>query len=102
MDPTQLDIEQSPHGFGFERSISDDSFSLDEDSREKTDSDAGLKHAIGRKEIEGVKRWKVAVALLILLTAAAVITSTYKFLTRAEGDQFIASVCLTVHCQILL
>lgn len=100
MDELELGIEHPPQGFGFERAFSNDSISVD-DAAAATDSDHDSKQAIGGKDAEGVmKRWKVIVAFMMLLTASTVIGSTYKFLTRAEEDQFLASVSPIYHRSI--
>jgi hypothetical protein len=48
--------------------------------------------AIGGQDSVGVSRWRAMVILMLLLTAALVITSTYMFLSREETDEFEKSV----------
>jgi hypothetical protein len=47
---------------------------------------------IGGKDSVGVSRWRAMVILMISLTAALVITTTYIFLSREETDEFEKSV----------
>jgi hypothetical protein len=77
---------------GFEMSIDNESVSVDGEEVRENESVVS-KPSIGRKETEGVLRWRFAVAVMLLITASTVIASTYKFLTRAENEEFLASVC---------
>jgi hypothetical protein len=47
---------------------------------------------IGGQDSVGVSRWRAMVILMISLTAALVITTTYIFLSREETDEFEKSV----------
>jgi hypothetical protein len=47
---------------------------------------------IGGQDSVGVSRWRAMVILMISLTAALVITTTYIFLSREERDEFEKSV----------
>jgi hypothetical protein len=74
-------------------SIDNESLYLD-DGEEATREYAGADNAFQRKETDMVLRWRLAVALMLLITATTVIASTYKFLTRAEDKEFLATVCI--------
>jgi hypothetical protein len=47
---------------------------------------------IGGQDSVGVSRWRAMVIIMISLTAALVITTTYIFLSREETDEFEKSV----------
>jgi hypothetical protein len=49
---------------------------------------------IGGQDSVGVSRWRAMVILMISLTAALVITTTYIFLSREETNEFEKSVRL--------
>jgi hypothetical protein len=52
--------------------------------------------SIAGQESVGVQRWRRMVIVMLLLTAALVITSTYLFLSREETDEFEKSVSLSM------
>jgi hypothetical protein len=51
---------------------------------------------IAVEESVGVARWRRMVNVMLLLTSALVITSTYMFLSREEADEFEKSVSLSL------
>jgi hypothetical protein len=80
---------------------SDDVESPDDSSTYK-DSDKGehndtqQQDDIAGQDSVGVSRWRRMVVLMLLLTAALVITSTYLFLSREETNEFEKSVSFSM------
>jgi hypothetical protein len=83
------DIESSP----------DSSSTKDTDTGEQVNDKSKEQDEIGGQESVGVSRWRRMVILMLLLTAALVITSTYMFLSREETDEFEKSVSLMLGVQ---
>jgi hypothetical protein len=88
---------------------SEDDFDSDDvespDTSSTKDSDTGVEQDYGKsteqddiaaQESVGVSRWRRMVCLMLLLTAALVITSTYMFLSREETDEFEKSVSFSM------
>jgi hypothetical protein len=78
---------------------------LDEESLDDKDTETGSvsedqaasgkeaeRDEIAAKESINISRWRGMVIMMLLLTAASVITSTYIFLSREEQDEFEKSV----------
>jgi hypothetical protein len=81
---------------------SDDGESPDDSSTNFKDSDKGehndtqQQDDIAGQDSVGVSRWRRMVVLMLLLTAALVITSTYLFLSREETNEFEKSVSFSM------
>lgn len=54
--------------------------------------DQQVGNGIGGQDSVGVSRWRTMVIIMLSLTAASVITSTYMFLSREVTDEFEKSV----------
>jgi hypothetical protein len=83
----EIELERTTRNSGVEMSISNGSYLVDNDDASQSQT------TIAGKETDGVLRWRFAVAIMLLITASTVITTTYKFLTRAEDDEFLSGVC---------
>jgi hypothetical protein len=74
------------------------------DTSSTKDSDTGghehgksiKQEEIAAEESVGVARWRRMVNVMLMATAALVITSTYMFLSREEADEFEKSVSLSM------
>lgn len=59
------------------------------------DKDAEERRLIEKNDSVEVSRWKMMVIVMLFLTAALVITSTYLFLSSEEKDEFEKSVSVS-------
>jgi hypothetical protein len=78
-----------------ESSTTSDSFARSDSRGEPLDIEAAQQRQqvdIGGQDSVGVSRWRAMVILMISLTAALVITTTYIFLSREETNEFEKSV----------
>lgn len=64
----------------------------DSETGDMDDGKSTKQDDIAGQESVGVSRWRRMVMLMLFLTAALVITSTYLFLSREETDEFEKSV----------
>jgi hypothetical protein len=95
-DDKSFEIHSDDDSSSDESSTGSDSFAGSDPSGEPTiDIEAAQQQErvdIGGQYSVGVSRWRAMVILMISLTAALVITTTYIFLSRQETDEFEKSV----------
>jgi hypothetical protein len=91
-------LEDTSEDHSDEEEANDDVEALDTSSTKDSDT-GGHEHGenikqeeIAAEESVGVARWRRMVNVMLMATAALVITSTYMFLSREEADEFEKSV----------
>jgi len=71
--------------------------SSDGSSRSSNGGQDGDQPNLAKKENTDVSRWRYAVVTMLFITSAVVLAFTYNFMSRAEEEEFNASVRLPVN-----
>ena len=80
-----IEMEYGDHGM--RNDSSDESVSLDTVAEQEQ-----AKSDLAKQENADVSKWRYAVAIMLAVTSGVVLAFTYSFMSRAEEDEFKASV----------